>query len=105
MSIVVEGIMQTGEVEILPKLIPAAGEDVFTSNFEITEIHLVNESASTVAVTITDKQATPRQVVPAVTIAANSDHLRTFQGRLCPGGVNWSASVDAVVTGYIRGRQ
>ena len=95
--------MGTSEVAIVPKLIPLAGEFVFTSNFEITELHLVNESTSTVMVTITDNQATPRQVVPDVVMSANTDHLRTFRGRACPGGLFWSASVDQVVTGSVRG--
>ena len=96
---------QTGEVEIVPRLIPAAGEDVFTADIEVTELHLVNSSGSAVTVTVTDKQGTPLPLVAGVSIAANADHLRQFRGRLCPGGLHWSASVDAVVTGAVRGRQ
>lgn len=93
---------------INPKLVPASAEDVFTNDVFLTLIHLSNKSAATVTVTITDKQSPSREVVPTVSIAANSDHLRVFPreegGRFCPNGVSWVASDGAAVTGFIAAR-
>ncbi len=95
------------EYHNIPCLIPGAPENVFTSDVQVTFIHLANPSTTdTVAVTIKDRQATPREIVPGVVLEPNSDHIRVFPdaGRFCPGGLTWQASVDGVVVGYVKGR-
>lgn len=94
-----------GEFEIVPAVVPDSAEDVFIDDIWLLSIHLVNRSYEDVTVTITDKQAVPLEVVPAVTIEAYSDHIREFSGRFCPGGLTWVASASDAVVGYIRGRQ
>jgi hypothetical protein len=94
-----------GEWETLPKLLPSSAEDVYAANCHVLEIHLVNETASPVTVTISDKQTTPRAVAPpAVVVPGNGDLVWEFSGRYCPGGLTWVASAASSITGYVRGR-
>ncbi len=98
--------MEAGKyLETVPVLIPAVAEVVFDRDVRVVEIHLVNESANPVTVTILDRQSTPRSIVPTVTIDGNSDHIREFTGRFCPGGVTWAASDGNSVAGYMRVRK
>jgi hypothetical protein len=89
-----------------PQYVPSTPEDVFTSDVQVTLVHLSNTSSNPVTVTITDKQGTPLDFVPGVSIDPNSDHIRIFPatGRFCPGGATWFASEGSAVVGYMRGR-
>ena len=98
-------VVDHGDWETNPKLIPAVAEDIFSGSCHIREIHLVNETSGAVTVTINDKQTTPRADIPTtVAVPANSDLVWVFVGRYCPGGLTWVASAANSVTGYVRGR-
>jgi hypothetical protein len=98
-------ILGPGEFETVPKLIPAVAEAVYVGDCHVVEIQLVNESVAAVTVTIADKQATPRAVIPpAISIPAGTDMIWEFSGRFCPGGITWVAGTASAVTGYVRAR-
>jgi len=91
--------------ETTPGLIPATLADVYTKNIWLSEITLTNKSAGTVTVTVQDKQTTPREVLAAVSVAANTTYVIRFDARYCPGGVSWSASSGTAIVGYLRGKR
>ena len=94
-----------GQWEVGPMLVPNVATDIYSKDAHIFEIHLVNETAGAVTVTINDKQSAPRAVVPTtVAVQANSDLVWEFTGRFCPGGLSWVASAASSITGYVRGR-
>ena len=94
-----------GESEIYPKVVPAAGEDLWTSDVHAVEIQLINKTSAAVTVTISDKQTAPQPIVPpTVSIQAYGDAIWEFSGRLCPGGIHWSAGADDSIVGYVRVR-
>lgn len=90
--------------QITPAVVPTEAVDVVATDVYVEEITLSNTSGSAATVTIKDKQGTPRSILEAVSIAANTTYVITFpKGRYMPGGVNWVASAGSVV-GYICGR-
>ena len=91
--------------ENVPSLIPAVAADVVTGDIWLEEITLANKSGSTVTVTMVDKQGTPREILPAVTIAANTVYVIGFKARYSPGGVNWVATSGTAVVGTVRGKR
>jgi len=93
------------EIETVPSYVPTVAEDVFIEDVWLLSIHLANTSDSPVTVTITDRQATPMEVVPEVRIEGHSDHVREFSERYCPNGVRWAASAPDSVVGYIRAQR
>jgi hypothetical protein len=91
--------------ETTPGLIPAVDTDVYAKNIWLSEITLTNTSAGAVTVTVQDKQATPRAVLSAVSVAAHTTYVIQFSARYCPNGVSWSASSGTAVVGYLRGKR
>lgn len=94
-----------GEFETVPALIPAAGEDIISSDAHVLEIHLINITSSPATVTIVDKQGSPVAVIPPdLSVAGNADAIWEFTGRYAPGGLHWEASDDNAIVGYVRWR-
>lgn len=90
---------------LVPKTIPAAGEDIFVGDAYMEEVVITNPTGSAATVTITDKQGTPLALLSAQSIAANAVQVFEFTGRYCPGGIHWSGGTDLALVGSIRFRQ
>jgi hypothetical protein len=77
--------------------VPAVSTDLATKDAMIWQIHVANP---------TDKQATPRNVIPAVSIAANTAYVCSWpEGLFCSSGVAWTASgagLEASIVGGYR---
>ena len=97
---------QLDEWDFAPALVPSSAEDVVTqsSGVYIDVITIVNPTGSSVDLTITDKQGTPRAIL-TVTIAANTTYVIKMWGYWAPGGVSWIAGTDNVLVGYMRVRK
>lgn len=73
----------------------------------IFQLVFVNKTAGAVTVTVTDQNATPLDLLTALSLAANSTTVINFQeGQFMPGGFKWGASattsINASVVGYVR---
>lgn len=85
--------------------VPAVSADLATKDAMIWQIHVSNPTAGAITFTVTDKQATPRNVLPVVSIAANTAYVISWpEGLFCDSGVAWVASgvglEAAVIGGY-----
>lgn len=89
--------------ETVPGLIPSSAEDVITETVYLDYIQLNTESSSA-TVTISDKQGTAREICH-VNVDRGAPVRIPMDGRLCPGGISWVASVDGVVVAYLRWRK
>lgn len=91
--------------ETVPAPMPSSTADVIVGNFWVTEITLANKSMSSDTCSVLDKQGTPREIVPAVPIAANTVYVIDFQARSAPGGVAWFCTTGTGVIGTLRGKR
>ena len=85
--------------------VPAVSADLATKNATIWQIHVANPTAGAISFTVTDKQSTPRNVIPVVSIAANTAYVCSWpEGLFCESGVAWVASgaglEASIVGGY-----
>jgi len=84
--------------------VPTSAADLSTKDTWVFQIVVANTTAVAVTFTVLDKQGTPRNLVPAVSLAANSLTIISFaEGVKMTGGVNWNASADALdaaITAY-----
>jgi len=88
--------------------IPNVAADLSTVDTWIYQIVLANKTGGAVTVTILDKAASPKTLLGAVSIAANTTYVVAFpDGVKMTDGVNWVASaansIDAEVFGTYRG--
>ena len=88
--------------------VPTSPTDLTTVDTWIRQIYVSNPTGGSITFTVKDKQSTPRNVLGAVAIAANSTSLVMIcpDGLYCPGGVNWSAGgagLEAEVFGFRAG--
>lgn len=88
------------------QLIPAVAADIAEQDAILWQIHISNTTGGALTVTLLDKQATPRYILPAVSIAANTSYVISWpEGLFCDGGINWVASgvgLQASIVGTYR---
>ena len=88
------------------QLVPAVAADLATKDAMLWQLNVVNTTAGALTITMTDKQATPRYILPAVSIAANTAYVVSWpEGLFCDDGINWVASgvgLQASVVGTYR---
>jgi len=86
--------------------VPAVAADLATKDAMIWQIHVSNPTAGAITFTVTDKQATPRNVLPVVSIAANTAYVCSWpEGLFCSSGLAWVASgvgLEASIVGGYR---
>lgn len=88
--------------------VPTSPTDVTTVDTWVRQILVSNTTAAPITFTVKDKQSTPRNIIPTVSIAANSVSLVVSapDAIFAPGGVNWQAGgsgLEAEVFGFIKG--
>jgi len=103
-------LMDTGRI-VVPYL---SMTDIATVDCEVLEIEVQNSTASTITLTVQDKQSTPRKLLDAVNIDPGYPVILPFRGSgRCANGVSWQASATglygrlvgnkhAAMTGIIR---
>lgn len=75
------------------RTVPAVATDLTTTDSVIYQIVIANKTAAAVTFTVLDKAATPKSLLSAVSIGANTTTVVTFpDGVWMTGGINWSAS-------------
>ena len=88
------------------RLVPDSAADLATKDAMLWQLHVSNTTAGALTLTITDKQATPRYLIPTVSIAANTAYVISWpEGLFCDDGINWVASavgLQASVVGTYR---
>ena len=73
--------------------VPDVAADLATKTAAIWQIFVCNTTSGALTFTVTDKQATPRYILPAVSIAGNTAYVCSWpEGQPCSGGVSWVAS-------------
>jgi hypothetical protein len=86
--------------------VPTGATDLTTTDTRVYQIHFVNTTAGALTVTLKDKQSTPRNLLTAYSIPANSyAKLDWPEGLFFSGGLNWIASgsgVEASVTAWYK---
>jgi hypothetical protein len=91
------------------RLVPAVAADLSTTDTWLYQLSVSNKTAGAVTIQVLDKAATPRNVVPTVSAAANSVMIMTWpNGIKLTGGMRWVASAAdsleaEVVAGYLAG--
>lgn len=88
------------------QVVPTDATDLTTTDTRIYQLSVCNTTAGALTITIKDKQATPRNVLTAVSIAANTAYILAWpEGLFCDDGVNWIASgsgLEASVTAWYK---
>ena len=83
--------------------VPAVATDLTTTDTRIWQITVANTTAGALTFTLKDKQATPRYICAAVSIAANTTYILAWpEGQFGSSGLNWSGSgagLEASVVG------
>lgn len=87
-----------------PDFVPDSDTDVIGQDCYLEELTFTNAGVATATVTVLDKQTTPMPVVKDLDIDPGAPVVIRFDGRWCPGGVSWSASVADTIVGYMRVR-
>lgn len=73
--------------------VPAVAADLSTTDSLLWQIMVCNTTSGALTFTVTDKQATPRYILPAVSIAGNTTYVISWpEGQFCDSGINWVAS-------------
>jgi hypothetical protein len=92
-------------VGIPPQIVavPAVAADLTATTSVMWQITVANTTASAITFLVKDKQATPRTILPTVSIAGNTTYIVSWpEGQYCDGGINWVASgagLEASVVG------
>lgn len=89
-----------GGYQIVPVAVPTVAEDVVAESVYLEYAHFSNPAASSITITIMDKQGTPLEVF-RVEVSGNAPVSWEPKRRYCPGGINWVASASGVV-GYLQ---
>lgn len=90
-------------------LVPDSATDVTTEDTWLYQLTVANKTAGAVTLQVLDKAGTPRNVVPTISLDANSLAIMSWpQGVKCTGGLRWVASAASsleaeVVAGYVAG--
>ena len=83
--------------------VPAVATDLTTTDTRIWQITVANTTAGALTFTLKDRQATPRYICAAVSIAANTTYILAWpEGQFGSSGLNWSGSgagLEASVVG------
>lgn len=91
------------------QLVPSSATDVTTSDTWLYQLTVANKTAGAVTLQVLDKAGTPRNVVPTVSLEANSLAIMSWpEGVKLTGGMRWAASAAnsleaEVVAGYVAG--
>lgn len=89
-------------------LVPASATLIVSGTVYVEEIKLANKSGGAVTVTIidasTDCGSAACEIVPTVSIAANTLYTMRLGGIIAPNGIRWSASSGTAIAGQIRYR-
>ena len=85
--------------------VPAVATDLTSTDSRLWQISVANTTAGALTFLVKDKQATPRTIIPTVSIAANTAYVISWpEGIFCYGGINWTASSTgleaAVIASY-----
>jgi hypothetical protein len=86
--------------------VPSVAADLAASDTRLYQISVCNTTGGALTLTLKDKQITPRNILTAVSIAANTSYIVVWpEGLFCSGGLNWVASgagLEASVTAWYK---
>ena len=84
--------------------VPTVATDLTTKDTWVYQITVANTAETATTLTVQDRAATPRKLVPDVSLGANSLTIISLpEGVKMTGGINWMASQDALdvsITAY-----
>ncbi len=84
--------------------VPNVATDLTTTDSVIFQITLANITAGAVTFTVKDKAGSPKSLLEAVSIAANTSYVIAFpEGVWMTGGITWSASAANSLNAEIYG--
>lgn len=73
--------------------VPTSLTDICTTNALVFQVHVSNTTAGALTFLLQDKQATPGQLTPTVSIAANTAYILAWpEGQWAPSGIAVQAS-------------
>lgn len=77
--------------------VPTVLTNVTTVDSKITQMWFTNTTATSISVTVQDRQATPRKLLSNAAIAPNTTQVISFQWPLwMTGGISWVASASGL---------
>jgi len=84
------------------QFVPDSATDLTSTNSLLYSIYVNNISSGAVTFTVKDKQATPMEIIPALSIGADSAVFFEWNdGIVCPGGINWIASAASALSAAV----
>lgn len=88
------------------QLVPNATTSVNTTDTWIFQITVANTTGSAVTFTVQDRAGTPKSLLSAVSIAANTTYVLAFpEGVLMDDGFTWSASSSNALHASVNARR
>ncbi len=85
------------------QVVPNSGTDISTTDSEIYQITLANNTGSACTFTLSDKQSSPKSVMTAVSVAANTTYVIAWpEGLYMYGGITWSSGTSSCLTAGIK---
>lgn len=83
-------------------VVPNSDTALTSKNAVLYAIHVANVTGTAATLTVKDKQSTPRRLLEAYSVPANSFvHIEFQEGVPMTGGVNWSSGTASALEGYL----
>ena len=88
----------------LPRLmtaVPTSLTDICTTTAHVYQVHVSNTTAGALTFLLQDKQATPGQLVPSVSIAANTAYILTWPEGQQASGISVQGSGAGLQVAFV----
>ncbi len=85
-------------------VVPNSATDLTTKTSWVEQIVVANTTGTAATLLVKDKQGTPLQLIPTVSVAANSVLVYTFPRPVkMLGGINWQAGTASALNAEVKG--
>lgn len=80
------------------QVVPSVATDLTSTDTYVYQLMITNITGSAATITILDKAATPRYLLPKTSIAANTTYVIAFpEGQKMKGGITWSTGTASAL--------
>jgi len=88
------------------QVVPSVTTDLSTTDTWVFQIMVTNVTSSAATITVQDKAATPRYLLPTVSIAGNTTYVIGFpEGVKMKSGITWSTGTASALQASIKAKR
>lgn len=105
MPLAMSGIQYVNESAMIPAYIPTGTTAVVSQTVYLSRLYVANRHVSAITVTLTDRSANCGgagcQLVPTVSVPANSVYVLDMQDIPAVNGFTWATNTATIVVGWV----